>query len=200
MYLVFDTETSTLPSDNLPSNHPEQAHLMQFGALVLDKEFNVVNYVLLHCKLPEYANVHPKAFEKHKITKEYSRLYGVESEVILHTLTGLIHQCRYMVGFNLEFDKKIINLVNKRVFDAEFDFLDIKEKCIMQETAPILALPFKDGKSHYGKVFKYPKLEEAFNQIVGFKIAESIHNALTDATMTSAILKSLVTKFQLQLP
>lgn len=191
MYLIFDTETSNLPQDNIELSHPCQCRMLQLACILLDKEFKEVACFNFLLKVPEGTQIHPKAFDAHGITVDKCRQYGVEHEHVFNIFNSFVKNSEVMVGFNIQFDKKVIDIEHRLLTDNSYEYNGHKFCCCMESTTPIVQMPFANGRKVFGQRFKWPKLEEAYAYLF-HKTFEGAHDALRDVRATSEIFHYLV--------
>jgi len=195
MILVFDTETSTFPSSNLPANHPNQARIVQLAWLLLDEKFEERACFNSLIKLPSTVKIAEGAKKAHGISEEDCAKYGIEAEVAVSSLVQLAHKSSTIVGHNVSFDGKLIDieyelllgLSDKRWFNGCGGLF-----CTMEAMTPICKLPFANGKRAWGnQKYKWPTLQEAHCHAFGNKF-EGAHDALADVRATARVYRWLM--------
>lgn len=186
MYLIFDTETTTFPSNYLDRNHPNQARMMQLGILVLDETFKEVFAFKSLIRLPEGKVCSDGAFAAHGISVERCNKFGLPSDVAIKVLENLYGDSIRCIGHNLQFDARLVEIE-----DSTFPFVYGKHICTMEIMTPICRLP-KTSNRGSGE-FKWPKLQEAYQFVTG-KQFDGAHDALADVRATAEIFKWCVAK------
>lgn len=181
MILVFDTETSNLPQNNIPLDHPAQARIVQFGCLMLDENFKER---ASFCSLikPDGWQIQPGAQSVHGISQEECIRYGLPIEQVFDMFFSLYHLCDIKVAHNKRFDGQLINIECSLLSKFEID--TDEHYCTMQLMTPICQLPSKRGG------YKWPKLAEAYKHCTGHEMVNA-HGALADCRATAEIFKWL---------
>jgi DNA polymerase-3 subunit alpha len=179
MYLIFDTETTGLPSNyNAPvtdlNNWPRMVQLAwechdKSGALLSNKSFIIKpdNFII------------PQASQMiHGISTEKAMAEGIELELVLAEFEKDLENTSVVIGHNISFDLKILG--------AEFIRKGIKTKlhditplCTKEESTNFCALP--GGK---GGRYKWPTLAELFDKLFG-ETFDDAHNAASDVAATA---------------
>jgi len=195
MYLIFDSETSNLPQKGIDLDHPCQARILQLSAILLDDELKEVGNCSTLIKVPEGTQIHPQAFSKHGLTVEKCRKYGVTIEYALQLFLDLLKNAEMIIGFNVEFDKKMLDMESYRLFENPIAWINneipLREACMMKHSTPFVKLSFPNGKNMFGQKYKWPKLEEAYAYFF-HKLIEGQHDASIDCKATKDIFVHLV--------
>lgn len=185
MFLIFDTETSNIPQDKLPLDHPDQCHMMQLSCVVLDDKFKELATFSSYCRIPDYVRVSAGATEKHGLTKEFVNKNGVNPQLALSVLDSFSKDHCAILGFNLPFDERVINTEYQRIGIMTRNFI-ASRYCIMRSMTDVCRLGCKIPNK-----FKWPKLSEAYEFCFGEKLVNG-HDALVDVRATGRILKWMV--------
>lgn len=180
-YIVFDTETTGLPSPGSQYNNLrafDSARMIQICWAIYE------NNNLLEVK--DYY-IYPNGFTKidnthiHHITFNDCIRHGVNINTVLDELLKDIKTVKFIVGHNVAFD---INIVLSELFRAKKntdDFGKMLTKCTMN-----LAIPLKiDG------TLKRPKLVKLYKHLFGQEF-DNQHNAKYDVLATGEIFNKLV--------
>lgn len=184
MYLIIDTETTNFPSKTLPLDHPNQGRIIQLAALVLDEEFKEINSFYSLIKLESHIIMSEGAFNAHGIDIERARKYGVSIDVALNVLNEFRNQCEFRVAHNIKFDSSLIE--NEIAIRGTFNgSKTVSDYCTMLASTELCQLPSKRGG------YKWPKLEEALNILLGESLNGSAHDALADVRGCAKLLKYL---------
>jgi DNA polymerase-3 subunit epsilon len=165
----FDTETTGLPDWKEPSEAPQQPHLVQLAAILVDtvtmQEMSLIDNVIIK---PDGWVIEPDMI--HGISHEQAMDVGIPEVEALDMYLDLYRQCELRVAHNTTFDNRIMRIAMKRyrpdlVADDEWKAKD-RYHCTMLE---------------YSKVYggKWPKLEEAYERLMGKKL-EGAHTAMAD--------------------
>lgn len=187
--LIFDTETTGLPDWKQPSDSPQQPHLVQLAAMLVDLHTGETIQSLDCIIKPEGWEIPEETSEIHGITNEVALRVGIPEKLAVETLLAMWNGCR-RVAHNRTFDQRIIRIACKRYFDeaqqaawAEKDTFD----CTMLMAKPIMKLPSADGSAR----IKQPKLEEAYKYFTG-KDLENAHTALADTQACFEVYMALI--------
>ena len=111
----------------------------------------------------------------------------------LYELMGDLLQCQYIVGHNVDFDKKMIlaELYRLKQLSA-FETILANDRfvCTMQKTINVCKITAisKKGNPYY----KFPKLSETYETLFGYKpTGEALHNAIIDVIVCLRIFCKL---------
>jgi len=174
LLLFFDTETSGLPLWDKPSEEPNQPHIVQLTALLVDPASKnasggagVVQSMNVIIK-PEGWEIPAEVTAIHGLTTEYAKRVGVPEAVALKLFLEL-WSGRTRVGHVQSFDARIIRIATKRYCDEAV--INAWKEGPAQCTAA-LAKPIMGMK-------KFPKLSEAYRHFFQ-KELEGAHSALAD--------------------
>ena len=185
MFLIFDTETSGLWRDDLPDDHPSQPHLLQLGAALYDAKWNRTGSLNALIR-PDGWSIEPGAMEVHGITEARAIRHGIPVVAALAALAGFAANSRRTIGFNVEFDRKVIS---SAILRAGGDGLWWRRKaptffCTMEASTPIMQIPGKWG-------FSFPKLPAAYRFFYPHDAWESRHDAEDDMEHTRLLYVAL---------
>ena len=188
--VIFDTETSGIPSSRATLDDPCQPYILQLGYVVIDENFKEINsFVSLinnHADFP----IESGAFDAHHITHDMCNKYGIDIDVALSLFYNVCETADKIVAFNLYFDKQLIEIAQSRS-EREYFEIDFKSLgfCAMLASTPICQIKYKDPKK---QGFKWPKLKEAYEFMYKDKQFNDGHDALRDVRKTTEVLKYLV--------
>lgn len=175
LILPYDTETSGLPRYKDPSDHPDQPHLVQLAACLLDV---TARKVVAHMDViikPDGWLIPVEASNLHGITTEKAYDVGIPEEEALAMFMAMWdikgEQCSRL-GFNEPFDARIMRIAQKRnpklVSESLLNDWKVgRAECAMRMARPLCGLP------------KNPKLAEAFEHFTGQTLPNA-HSALGD--------------------
>ncbi len=179
MILFFDTETTNFLNGKLDYNHPDQARVVQIGALMVDDQAaDYPEIMRLDVVLDvSDANFSEGAVKIHGITKEFSRTFGVNENATYDIFLNMIEVSDMCVAHNSDFDTKMIRYQMQRLSgDEKFDpFAGRNVYCTMKALAPVLKLPPKGRNPGFG----WPNLTEACQIALG-REPTNAHNAIGD--------------------
>lgn len=180
-YLFYDTETLGLPErfdvsykdiDNWP-------RLIQLSWLLTDKDGNIINsndYIVY----PEEFEIPLSISNLTGITNSIAKTIGTPLKDIINAFAKDVNQTQYLVGHNESFDRNILSAEIYRLRYTDFisSFISKPSLCTMKESVDYCQI-----KNYYGKGYKYPSLQELYNQLFGTKF-EGEHNAKADVYAT----------------
>jgi DNA polymerase-3 subunit epsilon len=182
MYLIFDTETNTLPQFNLPHHHNGQARVIQLACLLLDHEFKEVAsfYSLIKHDCIAIAE---GAFKAHGISLGKLREFGIESELAMQTFLAFKEKATVCIAHNIKFDSFLLNVEQAQVGNPLITWKN--PFCTMLASTPIVGL-----KRANSTALKWPKLSEAYEYFFHKKF-EKAHDALADVRATAEVFRKL---------
>jgi hypothetical protein len=177
MILYTDVEASGLLVRELPLDHEGQPWAVTVSAELCDINDNV----LAHFSTPIRA-------EGRKITSGATRVHGISSSVAgrsgvpeisaLGMLCHLASEARYVVGWGIEFDRKVIeSVLMRRKKDTRLwtrpnlEFVDT-----MKAAAHVCKIP----SEHESGGYKWPTLDEGCEIMLGEPRREGTHNSWDD--------------------
>lgn len=187
LFLGYDTETSGLPLYKEPNDpatwvrsaDPRQPHIIEIAALLVDVQSREIRGSLNTLIKPDGWTCEPEAFAAHGITLEEAGDNGIPEDDALEAFLGLWEAARWRVGFNEDFDARII-----RIAKARFQYDEPSQErwkagaadCAMHRATPICKLPHANGRGG----FKWPTLSEAHAVLCPEHEFEETHRALAD--------------------
>lgn len=179
--LVFDTETTGLPSKSLPADHPQQARIMQIAMLLLEDGKEVASFYTR--LLPDsWGDVHPKALEAHGLSVDSCRQLGVPQALALLAFDQFVQIADRVVAHNLKFDSQLIDIESGLAgVGTVYDWTHSKFACTMEILTPLMQLKRKNGG------IKWPNLTEALDWCVPGATIEKAHDALGDVRATAKV-------------
>jgi DNA polymerase-3 subunit epsilon len=182
--LVFDTETTGLPLFKEPSEHPDQPHLVQLGAMLVDidtrKPVSRLDVVIR----PDGWVIPDEVAAIHGITAEMAMDLGVSESLAVGMLMDLWrdHDPRMRVAHNEQFDARIIRIALMR-YEGE-ELADAWKAgpamCTAKLATPIMQMPPTEKMVRAGfNKHKTPNLGEAYRYFTGREL-EGAHSAMVD--------------------
>lgn len=184
LHLFYDNETSGLPLWGQPSEHPEQPHIVQIAALLVDLDTcRTVAGIDLIVK-PDGWRISEETTAIHGITNEYAEAVGVPEEVAINALLSL-WQGRPRVAHSESFDARIVRIALKRFGQDELadQWKDSVAICTGQMSREFCKLPKN----------KMPKLAEAYMHFFGVEL-RCAHSAMADASACRDIFFAMRSK------
>lgn len=182
MILVFDTETSSLVDKNLSVNHPQQARLVELGAILCDNDGTERSTLSLIVR-PDGWQVSPGAAAVHGITQEVAERSGVEVSLVMHLFAHMLDNASLALAYNMKFDRDVISLELLRMGEPrpiEWPS-EVRLECVMELVTPVLNMPPTLKMKRAGILTpKPPKLSEAYMKLFDEDMIGA-HSALADA-------------------
>ncbi len=175
-YLFFDTETTGTPLDyNAPSSDIKNwPRLVQLGWILMTEDGEKVskgNYIIK----PDGFTIPAEAAKIHKITTKMALELGYNLSYVIDKFLQDFNKARYIVGHNIDFDKKIVGAELIRL--SKPDIMNSKQAfCTMKSSTDFCKIP-----GYYG--YKYPKLQELYHKLFG-RDYEDAHDAASDIEAT----------------
>lgn len=189
--LFFDTETSDFIKKALPANGPEQAWVVQIGAILADMttEHAQMNVIIKS----NGRSMNYYAQEVHGISIERADNEGIEELEAAEQFGKLLRQADLIVCHNFSFDWNYVYQMMERNLDYLSDearsafYLDLPNHCTMKDKAVVkmCGLRNKAGKP------KWPKLIELHEILFGEGF-DGAHDAYADITATKRCFFELV--------
>lgn len=168
--LFFDTETTGLPLWKEPSEHPDQPHLVELAAMLVNPDTRELIAFMDVIIKPDGWIIPEEVVKVHGITTERALAEGIPEAEALDMFLALYEQCGIRVAHNMTFDNRIIRIAMKRYKPDAVSDDQWKDKasyhCTMVE----------HSKKHGGK---WPTLGEAFKFHFGREF-ENGHRAMID--------------------
>lgn len=173
--IIFDTETTGIPNWKVPSHMPEQPHMTQLAAIVVDLDQRTILNSMDVVVYPNDWEIPQECAEINGITTEYAQAVGVPERLALDLFLELWQGCSTRMAFNITFDNRIIRIATKRYRQDMCEIWKEGEyECQMIR-----------AKKHLG-LSKYPKLEDAYFSLTRSQLVDA-HNAMADVMATWAI-------------
>ena len=139
--LIYDTETTSLPQDRLPLNHPEQPHLVELGMKMTDDDGNLIQCASFIVK-PEGWVIPPSATAIHGISHELAARVGLPLKVVMAVFCEWYNLADEVIAHNEAFDDKIVRIAIHRLGrNPSEKLLNVKRTCTVVLASPIVGLP-----------------------------------------------------------
>lgn len=190
-YLIFDTESNGLPNFGERARHPSQPHIVQLAMMLTNELGEVLESFDCICK-PDGWVITTELSDIHGITHQMAEQKGIPEREACIKLLEFIRKADVIVAFNVTFDK-FLGRIGMRRFELMTDAEDawwkaLPTNCAMRVMTDLCKIPFADGKKHYGKMWKFPTLQEAYKHAFGLEF-EDAHNALVDLARTAELFQ-----------
>ena len=188
MYLIFDTETTGLPTKGY---HEPISDVDNWPRLVqIAWQLHDANGVLIENNdfliRPEGFNIPYKAEEVHGISTELAAQKGQELTIVLVAFSKVVQQAKFIVGHNVDFDVNVLGCEFFRLNqNTDWTKIPVLNTCT-EKTASLCQI--KGGK---GGKFKLPTLSELHLKLFGESFNEA-HNATADVEATTRSFLELI--------
>lgn len=187
--LFYDTETTGLPLFKEPSEHPDQPHIVQLAAALVDTDSRDVIASMDVIVRPDGWTIPDEVAAVHGITTEHAADVGVPESLALSLFLEL-WAGRPRVAHNEQFDARIIRIAQHRAGKLESELERWKSgarECTALMATPIVKCPptakmLAAGRNHY----KTANLAEAVQFFTG-KPLENAHSAMADVRGCMAV-------------
>lgn len=185
----YDTETSGLPKFGMPSEHPDQPHIVQLAAALVDMHSREIVASLDLIVRPDGWTIPNEVAAVHGITTEHAVAVGVPESLALSMFLEL-WRGRTRIAHNEQFDARIVRIAQHRAGELEADLEAWKNgaaECTARLATPIVKAPptakmLAAGRTHY----KSANLGEAVQFFTG-KPLENAHSAMADVLGCMAV-------------
>jgi DNA polymerase-3 subunit alpha len=186
MFIIFDTETTGLPSNyNAPVTDTDNwPRLVQLAWECHDEYGNLTEVKNFLIK-PSGFTIPFSAEKIHGISTERALRDGFELTDVLHAFNQALKKSKLAIGHNIDFDRNILGAEYIRT-GIRNELATIGHFCTKEEATDFCALP--GGK---GKKFKWPSLEELYFKLFQENFEEA-HNASADVAATARCFFELV--------
>lgn len=186
--IFYDSETTGLPLFKEPSEHPDQPHIVQLAALLVDldtrKEISSMDVIIR----PNGWTIPDEVAAIHGITTAHAEAVGIEEVTAIDMFMALwAGPGRLRIAHNEQYDARIMRIALKRFYDKPEHVLPIsdtwkegKAECTARLSTPLCALPPTE-KMKAARRFhhKTPNLIEAYRHFTGREL-ENAHSAMAD--------------------
>lgn len=183
--LIYDTETTGLPLFKEPSDHPDQPHIVQLAAKLVNLDTREVLSSMDVLVKPDGWVISDEVIAVHGITNERAAAEGIPEAEAVDMLLAMVVDQPELVGHNESFDRRILRIAIKRHIDTRepapvTPVSDVwkaaKSFCTMWKARPHTKLAGN----------KLPKLTEAYQHFTG-KPMEGAHSAGGDVDGCMAV-------------
>lgn len=184
MRMYWDTETTGLYQSRDFHLHRKHPAIMEYAHVLVDDDWNEVEHYQCYVQLPDYVQVHERAYAAHGIERSKCDA-GVSSLTMMNAFVQAVCKARLIGGYNIQYDLDMMAITWHRLqeeMDGQVAPLDLPDNVdLMRYATPICQLPPTDrmkaaGRNH----FKSPTLTQALRIICRHEHAGA-HGALADA-------------------
>lgn len=184
MILIYDTETTGLPDFKSPSDAPQQPHIVQFAAIMIDPVTRIERASVDLIVKPDGWTIPDEVAAIHGITNEIAESCGVDEEVVADLFLDLRCKATIEVAHNITFDRRIMRIAMLRHLGLSREAIKATEAtqkfCTMNACTPIINLPPTEKMARAGFTKpKPPHLSECVQHFFGEELTGA-HNALID--------------------
>lgn len=187
MILAVDLETCGVPLWKLPSSHPDQPHIVQFAAQLIDPESRTVRASWDMIIAPNGWTIPEAAVAVHGITTQRAEANGVKESIAVRTYIDAWAQCDAVLGYNTAFDRRMLRIAMVRdgMSRTQIETFERKKSIdVMQLATPVCKLPPTDAMMATNqRTFKTPNLTQAALLLLGERLSNA-HNAAADLDVT----------------
>lgn len=187
LFLAYDSETTGIPAWKLPSEHPDQPHMVELAASLVNIETREVVRSIDVIIKPDGWVIPQECTNIHGITTERALEDGIPEKDAINMLVAMMAEAEehgpvLLVGHNESFDRRIVRIGIKRYLDLPVaegqpdpgnqpsdKWKDAQAFCTCWKSRPHTKLPGN----------KLPKLTEAYQHFMGKPMAGA-HSARGD--------------------
>jgi DNA polymerase-3 subunit epsilon len=188
MILALDVESSNLPAKGMAIDHPQYPWMMQVAAVLFS--FDGRDHAVFSTRIrSEGRTVSEGAQRIHGISTKEAGKTGIPEIVALSAICHFAGQARLLTGFNVEFDRDILqaSIIRlgqdpRRLVRPGLQLVDL-----MRPSAAFCKLPSECDDGSY----RWPKLSDALSGIRNERPRQGHHDALRDAMAAKRLFLSL---------
>lgn len=184
----YDTETTGLPDFRAPSEAPQQPHIVQLAACLVDADTRKTIASMDVIVRPGGWAIPEDVSRIHGITTEHAMEVGVPESLAVGMFMELWgHRTR--IAHNEQFDARILRiaLMRHEGLAAADDWKSGQSECTARMSTPIIKIPPTPKMVAAGfNKFKTANLSEAFRHFMG-RDFENAHSALADVNACAAV-------------
>ncbi len=179
--LIFDTETTGFVQHNKPVNDPDQCHLVQLAAQLVDMndpEGIIMQFSVIVNPGPG-VNMSESAQNAHGISLEMAAEFGVTTSTAFDLFRHHAQFADQFVAHNADFDKRVMELAMERRTGEKGRFTK-PFYCTMKEAKPVVRCPPTAKMVASGRTsYKNPSLTECMEHFFGEELSGA-HDAMVD--------------------
>lgn len=197
MFLIIDSETSGLMKRELPIDHEGQPWVVSLSAELCDTKLRQLDFFSTRIRA-DGRKIEAEATGVHGISSADAGRSGIPEVTAIGMLCHFASQARYVVGFGIDFDRKVIeSILMRRRKDTRLwvreglEFVDV-----MKPAAHICKLP----SPHESGSPRWPSLDEACEIILGEPPREGSHTGWDDLQRTKRLFSKLAADRVIEIP
>jgi DNA polymerase III subunit epsilon len=201
LILFYDTETTGLPVYSLPSSHPDQPHIVQLAACLVDSDTRKIVSSMDVMIEPDGWEIPAETTAIHGISTEHAKAVGMSATLALAVFDKLHSKAIVRSAHNESVDARMVRIMQYQVSklkecdthpdDASKGFAAWKSApaiCTMKLARTLVKAPptqkmLASGNNHK---YKNPSLAEAYQHFTG-KPLENAHSAMADVFACMAV-------------
>lgn len=194
MDLLFDTETTGLPSKGADITHSDFPHIVQIACAHRERSSGRILSAAKWLLFPEHPFIiSPEATKVHGIDKNLVDLCGIKASRGLAMFRIMANLCERIVAFNMPFDWSLISALAYRSNIGVESLPKLPRFCAMEAAKPLCAIPPTERmiKAGFGSQFKSPSLQEAYRLLVDPVGFDGAHDAFADLVAMNKVLNKL---------
>ena len=187
--LFYDTETTGFPLWREPSDHPDQPHIVQLAAQLVDMEERRVIQSMDLIIRPDDWVIPDEVTAIHGITTEHAKEVGIREDTALDLFADLHDKCGVRIAHNESFDARIIRIGMKRYFEEDIyeKYKTGKTECTCVMSTPIVKCPPTEKmKAKNMSCYKKANLQEAYKHFFGEEF-DNAHSAIADVSACMSV-------------
>lgn len=185
--LLFDTETSGLPSWRMPYGHPTQPDVVQLAMLLVDtdtdEEICSISVIVKDGKPCEEG-----AAAVHGITQDKIDRFGIPQRLAASMFHWMTAQADLVVAHNIDFD---IGMMKTTFIRQGINPPLLKTFCTMKVLTDICKIPHANPNRGKSASYKWPKLIEAYKLLIDEEGFDGAHDAMVDVRACYELFKWL---------
>lgn len=181
MILFVDVETCGLPRTSLPDTHPDQPHLVEVAASLVDPSSNATVAEMSKVVRPDGWTIPEVTVAIHGISTQQAKAKGRFVGDVLDELLVLARRADLLVAHNVAFDHRVVRIALARFMPAELPWWNLVPRFCTMDAARRAC-----GKG---------KLGEAYELLCGIR-HETKHQAIGDTDACRAIYFELLRRAQ----
>ena len=190
LILFYDTETTGLPLFKEPSEHPDQPHIVQLAAAIVDTDTRKTVSSMDVIIRPDGWTIPQEMTDIHGISQEFALDVGIPLNEAIYCFLSLWNE-RIRVAHNQSFDARIIRIAQHQIGDYTDEYMgkwkNGLSECTQKMATHVLKLPPTDKMSRYGFTKNKPaNLRESYRHFFGTDF-ENAHSALADVNACIAV-------------
>jgi DNA polymerase III epsilon subunit-like protein len=181
--LVFDTETTGLPTERNPSimDVEKWPHIVQLSYILYDSETKqLLDMKDSLIKIPLDVEITPESEAIHHISRVMCQADGIDISEAINLFNKALDKAELIVGHNISFDKRMMMVECKRLNKYQRFTVNGTRKeefCTMKKGSNICKIEVTSQTGE--KYYKYPTLSELHLKLFDV-LPNGTHNALAD--------------------